>query len=66
MGQGSEGLLAFDDGGRILAANQSASVQLRRSRDQIVGQPINALFATGLDALLATVQSPRRAFDRFR
>jgi len=52
MGQGSEGLLAFDDGGRILAANQSASEQLRRSRDQIVGQPINALFATGLDALL--------------
>ncbi len=52
MGQGSEGLLAFDDGGRILAANQSASDQLRRSRDQIVGQPINALFATGLDALL--------------
>ena len=52
MGQGSEGLLAFDDGGRILAANQSASEQLRRSPDQIVGQPINALFATGLDALL--------------
>lgn len=52
MGQGSEGLLAFDDGGRILAANRSASDQLRRPRDQIVGQRIDALFATGMEALL--------------
>ncbi len=52
MGQGCEGLLAFDEGGRILAANQSASDQLRRPRDQLVGQKIDALFATGLETLL--------------
>ncbi|MBK8509052.1 MAG: sigma-54-dependent Fis family transcriptional regulator [Candidatus Competibacter sp.] len=51
IGQGGEGLLAFDEEGRILAANQSASDQLQQSRDQLLGQPINALFATGLDTL---------------
>ena len=52
MGQGCEGLLAFDDGGRILAANQSASDQLRQPRDRLVGQRLDALFATGLETLL--------------
>ena len=52
MGQGCEGLLAFDDGGRILAANRSAADQLRRPRDRLVGQRIDALFATGLENLL--------------
>ncbi|MFO7642296.1 MAG: sigma-54-dependent Fis family transcriptional regulator [Candidatus Competibacteraceae bacterium] len=52
MGQGSEGLLAFDDGGRILAANLSAADQLQRPRDRLVGQRIDTLFATGLENLL--------------
>lgn len=52
MGQSSEGLLAFDDDGRILAANQNAADQLQQSRHQMVGQRIDSLFAVGLDALL--------------
>ena len=52
MGQGSEGLLAFDDSGRILAANQSASDQIRKPRHRIVGQHIDTLFAIDLDTLL--------------
>lgn len=52
MVQGEEGLLAFDEDGRILAANQSALEQLLRSRDQVVGQRVDALFAAGMDAFL--------------
>lgn len=52
MGQGSEGLLAFDNSGRILAANQSAADQLQQTRQQMIGQRIDALFAVSLDALL--------------
>ena len=52
MGQGSEGLLAFDDSGRILAANQSAAAQLQQSRQHLAGQRIDALFAGSLDMLL--------------
>ena len=52
MGQGSEGLLAFDDSGRILAANQSAAAQLQQLRPHLVGQRIDALFTGSLDMLL--------------
>ncbi len=52
LGQGREGLLAFDDSGRILAANQNAADQLQQPRQRMVGQRIDALFATSLDTLL--------------
>ena len=52
IGRSSEGLLAFDEDGRILATNQSAADQLQRPRSEIVGQPIHSLFTAGLDALL--------------
>ncbi len=57
MGQGSEGLLAFDDGGRILAANQIAADQLQQPRHQFVGQRVDALFAVNLDTLLGRGRS---------
>lgn len=59
VGQGGEGLLAFDEAGRILAVNQSAVDQLQQSRTQLVGRPIQTLFASGLEALLG--QSGGRA-----
>ncbi len=61
MGQGNEGLLAFDDHGCILAANQSASDQLQQSLQQIVGQRIDRLFTTTLDTLLGHASSQPRA-----
>jgi transcriptional regulator of acetoin/glycerol metabolism len=60
MGQGSEGLLAFDDSGRILAANQSASDQIQQPRHQIVGQRIDQLFTIALDTLLGHACNPPR------
>ncbi len=58
IGGSNEGLLAFDDGGHILAANQSAADQLRQPRHQMVGQRIDLLFAITLETLLghASVQ----------
>ncbi|MBK8184016.1 MAG: sigma-54-dependent Fis family transcriptional regulator [Candidatus Competibacteraceae bacterium] len=52
IGQGSEGLLAFDENGCILAINQTASDQLQQPRTQTIGQPISALFVSGLEHLL--------------
>ena len=52
IGGSNEGLLAFDDGGCILAANQSAADQLRQPRHQLVGQRIDRLFAIALETLL--------------
>ena len=45
IGGNNESLLAFDDNGCILAANQSAADQLRQPRHQLVGQRIDRLFA---------------------
>ena len=58
IGGSNEGLLAFDDGGHILAANQSAADQLRQPRHQMIGQRIDLLFAIALETLLghASVQ----------
>lgn len=56
MGQSNEGLLAFDESGRILAANQSAADHLRQPRSQLLSHRIDALLAIGLDALLIPVQ----------
>ncbi|MCP5196128.1 MAG: sigma-54-dependent Fis family transcriptional regulator [Gammaproteobacteria bacterium] len=52
IGGSNEGLLAFDDGGRVLAANQSAADQLRQPRHQLVSQRIDLLFAIALETLL--------------
>ena len=52
LGQCSEALLAFDDGGRVLAANQSAAAQLQQPRQAMVGRRIDELFAVSLDVLL--------------
>ena len=60
MGQSSEGLLAFDDGGHILAANQSALDQLQKPHHQIVGQRIDTLFAIALDTLLGRARGQPR------
>ncbi len=56
MGQSNEGLLAFDEGGRILAANQSAAEQLQQPRSQLLSQRIDAIFSIRLDTLLSPVQ----------
>jgi len=60
VGRSSEGLLAFDDSGRILAANQSAVDQLQQPRHQLVGQSIDSLFAIALDALMGHARSQPR------
>jgi transcriptional regulator of acetoin/glycerol metabolism len=52
VGQGNEGLLAFDDSGRILAINQAGLEQLERSRDQIIGKMVNTLLVQGFEGLL--------------
>lgn len=53
VGMLSEGMLAFDGAGRILAANQSALNQLNcRQRDELIGRPISEVFDIRLDTLL--------------
>ncbi len=52
VGQLSEGMLAFDGEGRILALNQGALNQLGRSRDELAGRTIPELFDVSLDVLM--------------
>ncbi|VVE58606.1 sigma-54-dependent Fis family transcriptional regulator [Pandoraea iniqua] len=53
LGGFAQALLAFDDSGRVLAANQSALNRLGVTRDDIVGTRIDQWFAQSLDALMA-------------
>lgn len=52
LGGFAQALLAFDDSGRVLAANQSALNRLGVAREDIVGTRIDRWFAQTLDALL--------------
>ena len=74
----SEGLLAFDDEGRVSAVNQSALNLLGLGRGGLLGQSVEALFDCSLDELLgrASVEASaswplrtregRRLFARLR
>ncbi|ODP31375.1 sigma-54-dependent Fis family transcriptional regulator [Pandoraea sp. ISTKB] len=53
LGGFAQALLAFDDAGRVLAANQSALNCLGATREEIVGTRIDRWFAQTLDALVA-------------
>ncbi|VVE17830.1 Fis family transcriptional regulator [Pandoraea horticolens] len=53
LGGFAQALIAFDDAGRVLAANQSALNRLGVIRDEIVGTRVDRWFAQTLDALLA-------------
>ncbi|MDR3397409.1 MAG: sigma-54-dependent Fis family transcriptional regulator [Pandoraea sp.] len=53
LGGFAQALIAFDDTGRVLAANQSALNRLGSTRDEIVGTRVDQWFAQTLDALLA-------------
>jgi sigma-54 dependent transcriptional regulator, acetoin dehydrogenase operon transcriptional activator AcoR len=53
VGLFSEGLLAFDDEGRVTAVNQSALNLLGLGRDNLLGQPVEALFDCSRDELLS-------------
>ena len=53
LGGFAQALLAFDDAGRVLAANQSALNRLGVTRDDIVGTRVDRWFAQTLDALFA-------------
>ncbi len=52
VGMFSEGLVAFDEQGRIAAVNQSALNLLGRGRSSLVGQPVDAFFDCALGELL--------------
>ena len=52
VGLFSEGLLAFDEEGRICAVNQSALNLLGHVRDGLLGQSVEAFFDCSLDQLL--------------
>src|SRR5450830_2029037 len=52
VGLFSEGLLAFDEEGRICAVNQSALTLLGQVRGGLLGQPVETLFECSLDQLL--------------
>ncbi|MBT8768760.1 sigma-54-dependent Fis family transcriptional regulator [Metapseudomonas boanensis] len=52
VGLFSEGLVAFDGGGRIRAVNQSAINLLGSSRERLLGEPVEAFFDCRLDELL--------------
>ncbi|WP_435606194.1 sigma-54-dependent Fis family transcriptional regulator [Pseudomonas knackmussii] len=52
VGLFSEGLLAFDGGGRILAVNQSALNLLDHPRDALLGRSVEDCFDLRLDDLL--------------
>lgn len=61
VGTLSEGVVAFDVGGRVLAANRHASFQLGFQRSQdLVGKPIAELFNVSLPALCET--STKKSF----
>lgn len=53
LGLFSEGLLAFDEEGRIRALNQSALNLLGHARGGLLAQPVEALFDCSLSDLLA-------------
>ncbi|MDH0749101.1 sigma-54-dependent Fis family transcriptional regulator [Pseudomonas sp. GD03842] len=53
VGLFSEGLLAFDGDGRVMALNQSALNLLSVGPVELVGQPVEALFECSLDELLS-------------
>ena len=53
LGGFAQALLAFDDAGRVLAANQSALNRLGVTREAIVGTRVDRWFAQTLDALFA-------------
>ncbi|AKM30228.1 sigma-54-dependent Fis family transcriptional regulator [Pandoraea faecigallinarum] len=53
LGGFAQALLAFDDAGRVLAANQSALNCLGATRDEIVGTRVDRWFAHTLDTLFA-------------
>ncbi|NML45587.1 sigma-54-dependent Fis family transcriptional regulator [Ramlibacter sp. G-1-2-2] len=55
-----EGKLVVDDGGRILAANQSALTQLGATPTELRGKPLEQVFQTTLDDMLE--RSQRAAF----
>lgn len=48
-----EGLLSFDEGGRVCSANQAALDLLGLRREQIVGQPLAALLETPLEQVVS-------------
>ncbi|MGR9580724.1 sigma-54-dependent Fis family transcriptional regulator, partial [Pandoraea sputorum] len=52
LGGFAQALLAFDDSGRVLAANQSALNRRGVAREDIVGTRIDRWFSQTLDALL--------------
>ncbi len=52
LGLLSEGLLAFDGDGRVLAVNAGALAQLGYERDALLGRSVEDLFDTRLDDLL--------------
>ncbi|MDF0731406.1 sigma-54-dependent Fis family transcriptional regulator [Pseudomonas entomophila] len=53
VGLFSEGLLAFDGDGRIVALNQSALNLLGGSRGGVLGKPVEQFFACGRDELFS-------------
>jgi transcriptional regulator of acetoin/glycerol metabolism len=53
LGGFAQALIAFDDAGRVLAANQSALNRLGLTRGEIVGSRIDRWFAPTLDSLFA-------------
>ncbi|WP_287497484.1 sigma-54-dependent Fis family transcriptional regulator [Pandoraea sp. CB10b_02] len=53
LGGFAQALIAFDDTGRVLAANQSALNRLGATRGEIVGSRIDRWFAPTLDSLFA-------------
>lgn len=61
VGLFSEGLLAFDGEGRISALNQSALNLLGRTRDHLMGQPVEALFDCALSELLGRASVDAKA-----
>lgn len=68
MGQSSEGLLAFDDGGHILAANQSALINSRshtiRSSASVSIRYSPSLWILFWDALAANLERYGRSMTR--
>ena len=48
-----EGLLSFDEGGRICSANQAALDLLGLRRGQLIGQPLAALLETALEQVVS-------------
>jgi transcriptional regulator of acetoin/glycerol metabolism len=57
VGLFSEGLMAFDGQGRVSAINQSALNLLGYGRENLLGQPVDAVFDCSLDELLGRASS---------